>query len=293
MIVWNGKCVLDYFYVLFTIYGLNNIKTLFIWKKEVTAIDIYQHFRTEEQTLIDQFIDKCAQVEQQYAPVLTHFLDPRGQYILEVIVGSYEDMHVSFFGGENAERKRAIIAPSYYEPSEEDFEEVLIQINYPEKFVTLRHQHVLGTLMSLGIEREQVGDIIVGETIQFVLTKRLESYILLELTKIKGASVKLNSIPFKDMIQSVENWKIQGSTVSALRLDVVLKEMIHKSRSIAKQLIEKKRVKVNHTIIDSPDFQIQTNDLLSIQGFGRAQITEVGGKTKKDKIHITYRTLFK
>ena len=136
--------------------------------------------------------------------------------------------------------------------------------------------------MSLGIEREQVGDIIVGDSIQFVLTKQLESYIMLELTKIKGATVKLNSIPFKDMIQSVENWKIQGSTVSALRLDVVLKEMIHKSRTIAKQLIEK-RVKVNHTIIDSPDFQVQTNDLLSIQGFGRAQIIDIGGRTKKTK----------
>ncbi|MEJ7545768.1 S4 domain-containing protein, partial [Staphylococcus hominis] len=77
----------------------------------------------------------------------------------------------------------------------------------------------------------------------------------------------------KDMIQSEENWKIHSSTVSALRLDVVLKEMIHKSRSIAKQLIEKKRVKVNHTIIDSPDFQLEMNDLLSIQGFGRAQMT--------------------
>lgn len=62
---------------------------------------------------------------------------------------------------------------------------------------------------------------------------------MLELTKIKGATVKLNSIPFKDMIQSVENWKIQGSTVSALRLDVVLKEMIHKSRTIAKQLVKR------------------------------------------------------
>ena len=131
--------------------------------------------------------------------------------------------------------------------------------------------------MSLGIEREQVGDIIVGDSIQFVLTKQLESYIMLELTKIKGATVKLNSIPFKDMIQSVENWKIQGCTVSALRLDVVLKEMIHKSRTIAK------RVKVNHTIIDSPDFQVQTNDLLSIQGFGRAQIIDIGGRTKKTK----------
>ena len=231
--------------------------------------------------------------DRQYAPVLTSFLDPRGQYILEVIVGSFEDMKVSYFGGQSAERKRAIIAPSYFEPTEDDFEEVLIQINYPEKFVSIQHQHVLGTLMSLGIEREQVGDILVGDTIQFVLTKQLESYIMMELTKIKGATVKLDSIPFKDMIQSKENWNIHHSTVSALRLDVVLKEMIRKSRSIAKQLIEKKRVKVNHTLIDSPDFQLQNNDLLSIQGFGRARIIDIGGKTKKEKVHITYQTLFK
>lgn len=224
---------------------------------------------------------------------MTSFLDPRGQYILEVIVGSFEDMKVSYFGGQSAERKRAIIAPSYFEPTEDDFEEVLIQINYPEKFVSIQHQHVLGTLMSLGIEREQVGDILVGDTIQFVLTKQLESYIMMELTKIKGATVKLDSIPFKDMIQSKENWNIHHSTVSALRLDVVLKEMIRKSRSIAKQLIEKKRVKVNHTLIDSPDFQLQNNDLLSIQGFGRARIVDIGGKTKKEKVYITYQTLFK
>ena len=224
---------------------------------------------------------------------MTSFLDPRGQYILEVTVGSFEDMKVSYFGGQSAERKRAIIAPSYFEPTEGDFEEVLIQINYPEKFVSIQHQHVLGTLMSLGIEREQVGDILVGDTIQFVLTKQLESYIMMELTKIKGATVKLDSIPFKDMIQSKENWNIHHSTVSALRLDVVLKEMIRKSRSIAKQLIEKKRVKVNHTLIDSPDFQLQNNDLLSIQGFGRARIIDIGGKTKKEKVHITYQTLFK
>lgn len=224
---------------------------------------------------------------------MTSFLDPRGQYILEVIVGSFEDMKVSYFGGQSVERKRAIIAPSYFEPTEDDFEEVLIQINYPEKFVSIQHQHVLGTLMSLGIEREQVGDILVGDTIQFVLTKQLESYIMMELTKIKGATVKLDSIPFKDMIQSKENWNIHHSTVSALRLDVVLKEMIRKSRSIAKQLIEKKRVKVNHTLIDSPDFQLQNNDLLSIQGFGRARIIDIGGKTKKEKVHITYQTLFK
>lgn len=220
-------------------------------------------------------------------------MDPRGQYILEVITRSYQDLHVTFFGGPHVERKRAIIAPLYFKPQPEDFELTLFELQYPKKFVTIQHQHVLGTLMSLGIQRDQLGDIIVGEDIQFVLTKQLESYIISELTRIKGASVKLNSIPTEDMIQSEENWKVHSTTVSALRLDVVLKEMIHKSRNIAQQLIIKKRVKVNHTIIDSTDFQLEQNDLLSIQGYGRAQIVEIGGKTKKNKLHIHYQTLFK
>lgn len=225
--------------------------------------------------------------------MLTSFLDPRGQYILNVVVGSFQDLEVTFYGGPFAERQRAIIAPDYFQPEVEDFEIILFEIDYPQKFVTLQHQHVLGTIMSLGIERDQLGDIVVDESIQFTLTKQLESYIMLELNKIKGAAVKLNAISIKDMIQSKENWHSFETTVSGLRLDVVLKEMIRKSRSISKQLIEKKRVKVNHTIIDSADFQLDKGDLLSIQGYGRAMIVDIGGKTKKDKTRISYKILFK
>ncbi|MHD0446582.1 YlmH family RNA-binding protein [Staphylococcus cohnii] len=256
-------------------------------------MDIYQHFRKEEHELIDQLIDKCYRANEQFAPVLTSFLDPRGQYILNVIVGSFQDLEVTFYGGPFAERQRAIIAPDYFQPEVEDFEIILFEIDYPQKFVTLQHQHVLGTIMSLGIERDQLGDIVVDESIQFTLTKQLESYIILELNKIKGATVKLNAIPIKDMIQSKENWHSFETTVSGLRLDVVLKEMIRKSRSISKQLIVKKRVKVNHTIIDSADFQLDKGDLLSIQGYGRAMVVDIGGKTKKDKTRISYKTLFK
>ncbi len=55
---------------------------------------------------------------------------------MEVICGSYEDLNVSFYGGPNAERKRAIISPNYYEPKESDFELTLMEIDYPEK---IRH----------------------------------------------------------------------------------------------------------------------------------------------------------
>ncbi|KMS26261.1 S4 RNA-binding protein, partial [Staphylococcus aureus] len=82
-------------------------------------------------------------------------------------------------------------------------------------------------------------------------------FIMLELQCIKGATVKLYTIPVTDMIQSNENWKNESATVSSLRVDVDIKETIRKSRTIAKKLIEKKRVKVNHTVVDSADFQLQ------------------------------------
>src|SRR5699024_11405036 len=121
--------------------------------------------------------------------------------------------------------------------------------------------------MSLGIERDLLGDILIDDRIQFTFTIQLESYIMLELNKIKGATVKLNAIPVNNMIQSKEHWRSFDTTVSGLRFDVVLKEIIRKSHSIGIQLIEKKRVKDNHTIIDSVDFQLNKCYLLYVQGY--------------------------
>lgn len=256
-------------------------------------MELYQHFRPEERPTIDHLIDKARQSERQYSPVLTSFLDPREQYILKVVTGSFPDLNCSFFGGTQSERKRAIIAPHYFEPTTDDFEISLIQVEYPEKFVTIQHQHLLGTLMSFGIERDQIGDIIVGEQLQFVLTNQIKSYIMMELTHIKRATVKLNAIPIENMVESKEQWQTHHATVSALRLDVVLKEMIRKSRTIAQTLIQRKRVKVNHTIVEAVDFQLDEGDLISIQGYGRAKMIEIGERTKKDKLKLTYQTLFK
>ena len=256
-------------------------------------MELYQHFRSEERPIIDHLIDKARQADQQYSPVLTSFLDPREQYILKAVMGSFPDLNCSFYGGPQSERKRAIVAPQYFEPTEEDFEISLIRVDYPEKFVTIQHQHLLGTLMSFGIERDQIGDIIVGEQLQFVLTNQIKSYIMMELTHIKKASVKLNALPIENMVESKERWQTYQATASALRLDVIVKEMIRKSRTIAQTLIQRKRVKVNHTLVESADFQLDEGDLISIQGYGRARIIEIGERTKKDKLKITYQTLFK
>ncbi|KAA1042717.1 RNA-binding protein [Macrococcus equipercicus] len=256
-------------------------------------MNLLQHFRYEEQETVKAMMQFCERADSSYAPVLTPFLDPREQYILTVVVKQFAGLHVHTFGGDaQAERCRAIISPDYFVPEEEDFQLTLLEVNYPDKFVTLTHRNLLGSLMQTGIKREQLGDIRVGHHIQFVLTKHFESFMILELTRIKKAAVTLRAVPFSDFIEPVEAYTQLQTTVSSLRLDNVIQQLTKKSRAVAQKLIDGEHVKVNHTVITKTSFTVEEHDLLSIKGFGRAKVTHIGDRTKKDKIRLTIETLF-
>ena len=61
-------------------------------------MNIYQHFREDEQSFIDQVVDWILQVENQYAPYLTNFLNPRQLFIVEAIVRQYDTIYYQAFG---------------------------------------------------------------------------------------------------------------------------------------------------------------------------------------------------
>ena len=71
--------------------------------------NVYQHFRKEERPFIDDLSEWITEVEDQYTPYLTDFLDPRQMYIVESLVGK-RDLKLYYFGGyEAAERKRVFM----------------------------------------------------------------------------------------------------------------------------------------------------------------------------------------
>ena len=73
-------------------------------------MSIYQHFRPEEREFIDQVLNWKEYVENNYAPKLTDFLDPREQQIVKIIIGQHMGIKWQFFGGtEFTERKRAFL----------------------------------------------------------------------------------------------------------------------------------------------------------------------------------------
>nr|WP_232970446.1 YlmH/Sll1252 family protein [Salisediminibacterium selenitireducens] len=161
-------------------------------------MSIYQHFRQEEHGFIDQIQDWKQLVLDEYRPKLTDFLDPREQKIVESVIGKDAGLLVYFSGGqEGAERKRAIIAPDYFEPEPGDFELTLFELQYPVKFATLEHPKILGSLTGMGIRREKFGDILsLDERFQVVVCHEIADYMSLNLDKVGKTKVRAEEKAF-------------------------------------------------------------------------------------------------
>lgn len=253
-------------------------------------MSIYQHFREEEHTFIDQVLSWKETVERMYVTKRSDFLDPREQLIVESILGTQHDaMQWEMFGGwQDAERKRVAIHP-FYEPIENNsFHCTLLQASYNEKFMKLTHRDVLGAFLSLGIERSKLGDVYVADgIIQIIVAEEISPYILANFTSVKRANVTFASRDLHEWIGKPDEWTYVDKTVSSKRLDVVVKEMYHLSRKEAVQMIERKFVRVNFKVVEDPAFEVEEGDLFSVRGKGRGSLQSIHGRTRKDRLRIT------
>ncbi|WP_210363748.1 RNA-binding protein [Bacillus sp. REN3] len=251
-------------------------------------MNLYQHFRPEEREFIDQVINWKEYVEQNYAPKLTDFLDPREQQILATVIGKHAEVKWELFGGASGtERKRAFLFPEYLEAEKEDFQIKLFGIEYAKKFVTIEHRQVLGSLMSLGLKRGKYGDILIdGDTVQFFAAAEVAGYIGLQLESIGRAAISLKELPLEQAVPIKEKWTEMTATVSSLRLDTVMASFYNLSRQKSQLLIQHGHVKVNWTTVENPAFECGEGDILSVRGHGRAKIAAIEGKTKKDKYRV-------
>ncbi|GLC87539.1 YlmH family RNA-binding protein [Lysinibacillus piscis] len=250
---------------------------------------LIQHFRKDEQPFIEQVMSWQREVEDRYAPKLTDFLDPRQRFIVESIIKQSNTFKLASAGlFEDAERQRMFIFPDYYEPTTDDFQLTVFTIQYPTKFVQLRHQDVLGALLSLGLDRGKFGDIRVGEQhVQFIVANEVADYVRLHLTGIGKVKVRVEAIKDNEPLLSNEDeWLEESHTISSMRLDVVMAKILNISRQKAQALITGKKVRVNWTEREAVAFELQEGDILSVRGSGRFKITMTEGRTKKDKIRL-------
>lgn len=251
--------------------------------------NIKQHFRPDEAPLVDLANDWIAIATDQYRPVLTSFLNPRERFIVQTIVNRDNNVKIKMYGGwSGAEMQRVLIYPPYYEPTIDDFALQVLEINYPTKFSELHHRQVMGTLIGEGIERNAFGDILTdGSRWQLVVSVTMAEYLRKNIDHVGKIKVKWLPVSFEELVTPVEDWQPVVTTVSSLRLDVVVATGFNYSRNRAKQLIEHGQVRLNWEEIERPDYPVVVHDLISVRHGGRLRIDMTNGKTKKDKEKIT------
>lgn len=216
------------------------------------------------------------------------FLDEKQKEIArQLALQRHCNNYVLYGGYEDASRTLLGIFPEYVDITQPpctlfpSFS--TITLHYRTK---LSHRDFLGALMNLGITRESVGDILVGDGIAvlFVLST-ITQIIVSELTKVGNVGVRCE-IGRPEILPVEEHFLEIKDTISSLRLDCTVSALTKLSREKASALIKQGLVAQNFTYMQSGSGSVAEGDKISIRGYGKFIVAQVGGLTKKGRIQL-------
>ena len=187
---------------------------------------------------------------------------------------------------ENSERQMLCVYKEYFMPENNDFPIKLITFNFRQEN-KLSHRDFLGALMSLGIKRETIGDIVIDNGIaQIAVSDTVKELIVSEIRKIGNAGVKYNN-NFPGLLIKPENFKEISGTIASMRLDAVAGLALNLSRGKVSGIIKGIGIEVNSITKNECSCILNEGDVFSVRGYGKFKLSEISGTTKKGRIHIT------
>lgn len=240
-------------------------------------------YNDEEKLKYTRILEKAHNALKNHTPEPVCFVDPFWQEMSTAIANQDDEIKAEFFGGiNNAESKFLVFAPWYIETDPNDYVSVIC---FDNPFNDIKHSDVLGKILSLGVDRRVVGDIIVSDKVYVVVGKSIEGYILTEFRDIRRHSINPYTVQYNiDMPKP--NYKENTFIVPSMRLDAVVSKIYNISRNESQDKISKGLLKLNYRVLDKTSYEITEKCLLSLRGYGRVRVVEVLGQTQKGNLRI-------
>ena len=245
----------------------------------------------EERILLAKVLDKYEQAQRRNLPTETGFLSPQEQAAAKALLnaaGIREGFR--FFGGfEGAERQKLLFAPEWMDaeelPAQCGVSAVVCRFYEGDK---LSHRDFLGSLMGLGLVREKIGDILVEEGRAVILASdaSVEEFLLREYISAGRTKLSVSALTLDELRPPEKKMKEIRDTVMSLRLDSVCSGGFGVSRGRAAELIAAGKVELNWRVCQKADKTIAEGDVISCRGFGKFEVAEVGGLSKKGRTNL-------
>lgn len=244
----------------------------------------------EEQILKNRFLDLANTTYRKMIPTATDFLTLYEQDFFYQMKRELPPVYSTLSGGNSiSERKLALFLP------DEDYAGIFFPIAVlkirpvQEKFSDdLTHRDYLGALMSLGVERSVLGDILMDDhTVYLYCKANMADYIMENLFMVRHTSVQIQRV--EESVEIVPEFQEIRGSVATPRLDSVLALAFQGSRSRLSGLIEGKKVFVNSRLTESNSYLLKDGDMVSVRGYGKFIYEEQIGTTKKGRAYVSLK----
>ena len=239
----------------------------------------------DDKQLVAQLNDGIDLCLTRQKPYFMPFMSERKQAVLfSELKKAYFDNYLFFGGYGNSERK--MLGLFFDEPCEDCFPISAVEFSF-RKCDKLTHRDFLGALMSLGIERETVGDILVedGRAVVFVKTE-LSDYIMSQISKVGSVGVKVDDADLSKLPQG-RGFEEKTYIVSSLRLDNIVAAVCRLSRDKTRTVIMADSVCVNFEETKNVSLNLKEDDVFTIRGKGKFVLKSILGTTGKGRIRIS------
>lgn len=242
----------------------------------------------DKKLLIAKINDLFSLCDKHCEPKFSPFLDGGEAAVIEDEFRIPYGYNVMYFGGyENAERKMFGVFPEWLEAEEAGFPINVLRFDVP-KFRKLTHRDYLGTIMSLGIDRNKTGDILTDDEGAYAFVSGdIADYVVRNVTKIANAGVKTHIIDIDNFRPPKPKTTERMCVCASLRADAVVAAAFNISRGSVEKLIAAGALKINHREVMDRSTQITVGDLLSVKSYGRFILKDAGNNTRKGRLHIT------
>ena len=151
----------------------------------------------------------------------------------------------------------------------------------------IRHQDILGAILSIGIDSSYIGDIVLfQDDFYMYILNEISEFIKNNFTSVSKYTVKL----IEEDIQLLKDYKREYEkleiNVSSLRIDNTLSSLCNLSRKQVDDKIKNKEVLLNYDIVIKSSCFLKENDIFSIRKYGKYKFVGISKQTKKQKLII-------
>lgn len=239
----------------------------------------------EDTLFVKHILDLYELSEKRSMPVFSTFMDMGKRAVCEDIMSAMK-LNGCFYGGfKDAERTVLGFYPDFLEPEFSDFPIKCVRFSF-RKADKLSHRDILGSLMGMQIKREMVGDITISEGCAEAMVYDTIAREAEGICKIGRVGVAASLIDAPSLIPE-KKFRIISGTVPSMRIDCISALAMNVSREKASAALRSEKIMLNYRTVSDNDKTVSEGDVLSVRGYGKFRIGNIGGETKKGRIHLT------